>query len=138
MRQHDESQNEMKIKEMLDSGWQSSRLKNKLELAFANKQIRKLCENQALASRTLGFKAAEKLIGRLADLQAAQCVNDLVAGNPCEVDGALHGHMSVGLCDGLRIIFCANHCAGRAQTSGKVNWAKVTRIKIVDFQKYES
>ncbi len=39
-----------------------------LELAFANKALRKLCENEARAKAELGAPVAEKLKRRLADL----------------------------------------------------------------------
>jgi plasmid maintenance system killer protein len=109
-----------------------------LELAFANKSIRRLCESEALAAKALGVTVAKQLTGRLADLLATQCVNDLVAGNPCELDGALHGHMSITLCDGFKVVFCANHSAERVHTAGKVNWSKVTRIKIIEVKRYDS
>lgn len=108
-----------------------------LELAFANKSLRKLCESEALAARQFGLKVAAQLTGRLADLRAAQCVRELVAGNPCELDGSLHGHMAINLCDGYRIVFCTNHCTNR-DLSTKVNWPKVTRVKIVEIERYDS
>lgn len=131
----DESRAQRLKKDVLDMVGQNSKLLETLELAFANKLIRSLCENEAQAFKTLGARVAEKLNGRLADLYAAQCVNDLVAGNPCEMNGALLGHMSISLCDGFKIVFCANHLAKHVHTSSKVNWSKVTRIKIIEVKK---
>jgi len=82
-------------------------------------------------------KVAERLTGRLADLHAAQCVGELVAGNPREIDGVLPGHMILSLCEGYRLVFCANHCANPTRSNG-VNWSKVTRIKIVQIERYDS
>jgi len=125
-------------KDVLDTGEKNLKLLETLELAFANKSIRSLCESETLAAKALGVRVAKQLIGRLADLLAIQGVHELVAGNPCELDGALHGHMSITLCDGFKIVFCANHSAKHVHKAGKVDWSKVTRIKIIEVKRYES
>jgi len=102
-----------------------------LELAFAKKSLRQLCESEAKAKRDLGVRMAEKLTRRLADLRAATCVKDLVAGRPRELDGARHRHIAVELCNGARIVFCANHNAIPMLESGGVDWSRVSRVKIL-------
>lgn len=109
-----------------------------LELAFAEKQLRKLCENDAIARRKLGIKVAEKLKRRLADLRAATCVNDLVAGKPRELEGDCQNQMAVDLCDGYNIVFCANHNAAPLLKSGAIDWARVSRVKILRIESNES
>lgn len=103
-----------------------------LELAFATKSLRQLCENEARAKRDLGGTVAEKLKRRLADLRAAECVKDLIAGRPHEVEGATHRHFAVSLCEGARIVFCANHNTIPLEKSGGVDWSKVSRVKILE------
>lgn len=101
-----------------------------LELAFATKSLRQLCESEAIAQRELGFSVAEKLKRRLADLRAATCVKELIAGRPRELESALRRHISLNLGGGSRLIFCANHNTVPVLKSGGINWAKVQRIKI--------
>lgn len=74
---------------------------------------------------------AEILKHRLADLRAATSVKDLVAGQPRELDGADRHHMAIELCDGLRLIFCANHSINPITETGDVDWSRVSRIKIL-------
>ena len=69
-----------------------------MELAFATKSLRQLCENEARAKRDLGETVAERLKRRLADLRAAECVKDLVAGHPREVEGMEHPNIAMNLC----------------------------------------
>ena len=72
---------------------------------------------------------------RLADMEVARFVTDLVAGKPRELDGVRRGQISVDLCDGYCIIFCANHNEIPLMVSGSVDWSKVTRIKILNIDR---
>ena len=103
-----------------------------LELAFATKELRDLCETESKAHRALGSKAAIKLHRRLADLRAATSVRDLVAGCPKELNNELQVVMQI--CRGYRVIFCANHNKVPLLKCGSVNWSEVTRVKILEIQ----
>lgn len=86
----------------------------------------------------LGPKAAEKLKRRLADLRAAAAISELVVSRPYELDGARDHQMAMNLCDGTRIVFSANHSNPPTLKSGRVDWTKVNRIKIMDVENYET
>jgi hypothetical protein len=105
-----------------------------LEIAFSTKALRELCENQTRATKLLGAKVAENLKRRLADLRAAPSIPEVVAGRPYELDGARSGDFAVNLCDGVRIVFCANHNIVPRLESRQVDWAKIGRIKIVKIE----
>ncbi len=102
-----------------------------MELAFAKKSLRQICESEAKAKRDLGIKMAELLKRRLADLRAATSVKDLVAGRPRELEGARRRHIAVDLCVGSRMVFCANHNTIPMLGSGGVDWSRVSRVKIL-------
>jgi hypothetical protein len=99
-----------------------------VELAFSERSLRQLCENKIAADRKLGAKIAGRLRRRLADLHAADFVNDLVTGQPREV---ANDHYTVLVIDDCSITFCPNHGTIPRLASGKVNWSKVSRVKIV-------
>lgn len=103
-------------------------LRDSVELAFAEKSLRQLCESEATAQRVLGERAALKLKGRLADLRAAATVKDLVVGRPQELEGSA---MALNLHSGSRMVFSANHHNIPVLKSGCVNWSRVTRVKIL-------
>ena len=103
-----------------------------MELAFDDKSLRTLCESEAPARRELGLEVAEVLKRRLADLCAATSVKDLVAGQPRELDAA---HMAVDLCDGHRIVFCANHSSNPMTETGDLDWSKVNRVKVLRIER---
>ena len=83
----------------------------------------------------LGPKMAEALKRRLADLRAARYVGDLLAGSPRELDGADQRHMAIGLTDGHRMVFAANHTRNMLTEAGRVDWTMVSRIKVLRIER---
>jgi hypothetical protein len=100
-----------------------------LELAFDSRSLRTICESEAQAQLEFGATVAEILRHRLADMRAATSPKDLVAGRPRI--GADRQHMVVDLCDGHRIVFKANHTNNTMTDTDDLDWARVSRIKIV-------
>ena len=103
-----------------------------LQLAFATKALRQLCEREAKATRQFGPDVAAKLKGRLADLRAASHVRELVAGRPRELPEHL---FAIDLCDGYRIVFSPNHNVTPALKDGSVKWDEVRRIQLLRIEK---
>lgn len=100
-----------------------------LEIAFANKALRQLCENKAKAICDLGQITAAKLRSRLADIREASSVADLAAGNPRELDS--NGfHLTLDLRSGRQLVISANHNVNPTLGSGHIDWQKVARVKI--------
>ena len=106
-----------------------------LELAFDSRRLRAICENEAQANEELGVEAAGALRHRLADFRAARTVKDLIVGRPRIWDEAQEQVMSVDLYDGYQVIFCANHVNNPRNGSGKVDWLRVSRIKILRIER---
>ena len=102
-----------------------------MELAFATRFIREICENESTATREFGKEVTGKLKRRLADLRAATAVEDLVVGHPREIDARGFGRFAIDLCEGYYIVFAANHADIPMVESGGVNWSKVSRVKIL-------
>ncbi|MBZ5524354.1 MAG: hypothetical protein LAP21_19120 [Acidobacteriia bacterium] len=100
-----------------------------MELAFDSKPLRTICESEAQAKLELGIKVAEILKHRLADLRAAASPKDLLAGHP--QIGEDRQHMVITLCDGHRIVFKANHTNNPMTTNNELDWARISRIKIL-------
>jgi proteic killer suppression protein len=98
--------------------------------AFSTKALRSLCECQARAERELGFKVAKKLRERIADIRAAENVTDLVAGRPREIEGGRLPNYSINLADGYRIVLCPNHNEIPLTKSRRIDWSKVSRVRI--------
>jgi hypothetical protein len=76
-----------------------------LDLAFATKRLRRICEVPEVAEIALAQEAAGQLQDRLADIDAASCASELVAGSPSEVGANLVLDLGAGYTLTLR----ANH-----------------------------
>ena len=101
-----------------------------MELAFESKELRSICEHEATAKTELGAEIAEALRGRLADLRAATSMGDLIVGNPHTVEFGGMNNLVIDLCQGHQIVLKANHPENPVTDSGRLEWAKVSRIKV--------
>jgi proteic killer suppression protein len=105
-----------------------------VNLAFETLALRTLCECQSKAECALGIKPAARLRERLADIRAAEAVTDLVAGRPREIEGGRHRHYAVDLANGYRLVFCANHVRIPVIEMDRVDWSRVTRVKLLKIE----
>jgi toxin HigB-1 len=106
-----------------------------LELAFDNRSLRTICENEARARSALGASVADALKHRVADLRAATSVADLLAGRPRLLGGTNPPPMVLDLYEGHVLVFGANHTSNPFDSDGKLNWLRVSRIKILEIRK---
>lgn len=77
---------------------------------------------------------AEQLKRRIADLQAATSMTDLVTSTIVKVPGSKN--ILVKLSDEHSISVIANHKSAPVSDDGTVDWSSVTRIKIMEIEKY--
>ena len=101
-----------------------------MELAFESQCIRTICENEARARIDLGLEVAEALKHRLADMRAATSIYDLVAGKP-RLSGTQDQQLVVDLCDSHRVVLEANHPDNPTMETGRLDWARISRIKVL-------
>ena len=101
-----------------------------VELAFQTEQLRTLCENQDAAEGAFGVEAASLLRHRLADLRSARTVADLLAGRPRFADDGQVFFVDFG--ENRRLALMPNHVANPHSTEGKIDWTRVTRMRVVE------
>jgi hypothetical protein len=99
-----------------------------LQLAFETKHLRTLCESSADAISELGQDVARDLMERLADLDSAVSIKDVLSGQPRPSDD---GDLLIELVSGYRLQCRANHPNNPKTATNAIDWAKVSRIKIV-------
>ncbi|MEM8640055.1 MAG: killer suppression protein HigA [Cyanobacteria bacterium P01_G01_bin.54] len=102
-----------------------------MEITFSNRKLQRLCEQQALAQKQLGQACARKLKARLADLMAAQTVQDLVVGRPHPLKGDRTGQFAVDLAGGKRLVFQPANQPIPRKEDGSLQWSEVTQVCIV-------
>ena len=104
-------------------------------ITFADDDLRQLCSTERLAKRRIGSKNTKKLKARLADLQVAANVSQLVAGRPHPLKGDRAGQFALDLDGGCRLVFApANDTATAA--GGVIDWSKVTEVKVLEIGDY--
>lgn len=102
-----------------------------MEITFSNEKLRKLCEQQATAQKSLGAACARKLRSRLADMAAANSVQELVAGRPHPLKGDRAGQFAVDLEGGKRLVFKPDHVPIPQKLDQSIDWSRVTKVCII-------
>ena len=101
-----------------------------MEIKYKDKKIRELCEMRGVAEKDLGLVCARKLRNRLSDLEAAQRVTELVAGNPHPLKGNRAGQFALDLAGGGRLVFAPAHDPCPTRPDGGIDWSHVTIVRI--------
>ena len=102
-----------------------------MEVAFANRNLHRICEDQREAKRQLGQASARKLRSRLADIVAASRLGDIPAGRPHPLRGSRAGQFAVSLSGADRLVFEANDEPVPTAHDGATDWKNVASIRIV-------
>lgn len=101
-----------------------------MDIRFRNKKLREVCEQREVAVKTMGPLSAQKLSIRLAALEAASCVSDLVAGRPHELTGQRAGQFALDLSGGWRLVFSPDNVPCPERPDGGIDWRRVTIVCI--------
>jgi hypothetical protein len=103
-----------------------------MELAFATRDLRALCEDLDVARDVLGTPAADQLRARLADLRASDSVEEFLNLGLSGV-GVVEATVTVELAHGRRMILRPNHFeAGEA-----TEWRRVRRVQVIRIDEQE-
>ena len=105
-----------------------------LDIAFINKELRLVCENEQVAQQKLGTELAFKLKSQISDIIIAQSVDELIWGNPRQIDTAYGPGFKLDLGASHQITFCNNHTKKQSELS-KTDWSKVSHIKFLSITK---
>jgi hypothetical protein len=102
-----------------------------LELAFETKALRDICESEAAAKRELGAKVADALRRRLSDFRSIDAFDEL----PFAKTKKNSNSVTFDLPDDWQIVVTGGHGDNPKLASGKIDWTKVTRLKITSIEK---
>ena len=108
-----------------------------LEISFADKSLRTLSENRAKAEAAFGIEPAVRLQRRLADLRAANNINDLVDGSYTKGTEGNENKIIFYLSDDIKMIITPNHMVIPTLRTGKTDWKKVRRVKVIEIQNHK-
>jgi len=102
-----------------------------LEISYADKKIRNICDSEAVALRRLPPNVVKALMRRLTDLNSASNIMDVPLGNPREISGDPPGEYRLYLVDGYYLMFCAVDLKMPINHKNKVDWSRVSRLKLL-------
>ena len=107
-----------------------------MQITFANRELEKLCNRTNYAIRKLGDKGARKLQSRLADIEAAHDVTELIAGSPHPLKGNREGDFSLRLHGAQRLVFRPEQSPIPRLKDQGIDWQNVTAVLIVEIGNY--
>lgn len=102
-----------------------------MDISFETKKLRELCYNGEWANESLGAEIATLLRGRLKDVDAASNIFDLPLGDPHQVLSGRKEICVIKLGQLAELHFIANHNENPRSAEGKIDWEKVSRVKLV-------
>jgi len=110
-----------------------------MDISFASKKLAKLCNSQKEMRGKLGARGAEKLAQRLAELAAADTLEDMrhLPNARChELTADRKGQLAVDLVHPKRLIFEPDHDPVPTKEDSGLDWSAVTQILIVAIVDY--
>ena len=94
-----------------------------------------MSESETNAQHELGTTVADALKHRLADLRAATSIYDIVAGRPRLLDAGNDQHLIIDLGSSHSIVLGANHPNNPLTEDGRLNWAGISRVKLLRIER---
>ena len=106
-----------------------------MDIGFGTPEYEEICKTERVATRKLGAPCAKKLKTRLAEIQAASVVTDLIVGGPHALDRERTGQFAVSLLGLVRLTFVPAN-SPIPIIDGKIDWSKVNKVIIVYIGNY--
>lgn len=94
-------------------------------------ELREQCDDESIAARRLGPVAAEALKNRLADIRAADSIDELPSGLAQKTIYLDSDCVKFELAGGYSLILVPNHTSPRNDGEGKTAWNRVKRVRVV-------
>ena len=105
-----------------------------MDISFGSRKMQKNCSSEQAMRAEWGTNVAKKLRLRLAEMEAAETLEDLrrLPQARChEYTGSGKGRFSVDLADPYRLIFEPDHDPLPLKEDGGLHWTQVTRVRVL-------
>ena len=111
-----------------------------MEISFAKPRLKKICESMKELRRAHGDGCAKRVATRLADIEAASCLEDLrsLPGRCHELEGDRAGQLALQLPDGKRLVFEPDHNSPPSKEDGGLDWSGVEAVRILEIVDYHA
>lgn len=102
-------------------------------IAFQTETLRRICEDDTVATAQLGAPVARALRERLSDVRAASTIEDLFVGRP-RLSGPREELLTIDLGTDARSVWTANHVQLPVTEDGLVDWTRTTRVRLTSIE----
>ena len=112
-----------------------------MQVSFRKKKLQEVCCSQKPMIREFGPKVAKKLMQRLAELEAADMLDDLrslPAARCHELVQDRKRQLAVDLAHPQRLIFEPDHDPVPAKPDGGLDWSQVTQVLVLEVVDYHA
>jgi hypothetical protein len=101
-----------------------------MEITFADHHLQEECESERALRRTYGDACARCVMARLADLQAAETLDELrrLPGGCCHHDGDRRDALAIELSGGKKMLLAP---ARPKRAKGRLDWGQVDAVLIL-------
>jgi len=103
-----------------------------MEISFETESFANLCNSRAALQRAYGSVCARRIEQRLQELEAVECLADMVFGRPHELKGDRAGQVSVDLVHPLRLMFRPTADPPPLKTDGGLDRTQVKSVTIIE------
>lgn len=110
-----------------------------MEICFSSKKLQKLCNSEKEMRAAFGKPLPERLQQRLAELKAAETLEDISRLPPArchELSQDRNGQLAVDLVHPKRLIFEPDHNPLPRRSDGGLDWGNVTAIRVIEIIDY--
>ena len=110
-----------------------------MEITFASRKMQKACNSNKEMRARYGDRTAQRLQQRLAELAAAQTLDDMSRLPPArchELAGDRRRQLAVDLVHPRRLIFVPDENPVPTKPDGGLDWTQVTRVQVIDVVDY--
>ncbi|MBZ0168460.1 Plasmid maintenance system killer protein [Candidatus Methylomirabilis lanthanidiphila] len=110
-----------------------------MEITFISRKLQKVCNSEKEMRARFAKPLAERLQQRLAELKAADTLDDIRRLPPArchELSQNRKGQLAVDLVQPKRLIFEPDHNPVPCKPDGGLDWSHVTRIRVIEIIDY--
>jgi proteic killer suppression protein len=110
-----------------------------MEIYFISRKLQSVCNSEKEMRARFGKPLAERLQQRLAELKAAETLEDIRRLPPArchELSQNRKGQLVVDLVQPKRLIFEPDHNPVPRKPDGGLDWSHVTRIRVIEIIDY--
>jgi proteic killer suppression protein len=103
-----------------------------MEISFETESFANLCNSHGALQRAYGGVCARRIEQRLQELEAVECLADMVFGRPHELKGDRAGQVSLDLVHPLRLMFRPTADPPPLKTDGGLDRTQVKSVTIIE------